>query len=122
MPPVQITSYSGNPAGIAIGLGLFALIGSQSNFHRGSFAFDNLLSRLPASWVQNVANWQRFTLITLLVLHVGEAFYMDQSRLQKHGVRRFSPLWFKWILTHLAIGFPNFTHFDKLVQEKERVR
>jgi len=122
MAPVTITTYSADPVALFIGAGIFALTSSPANYRTGSFAYDNLLSRLPANWVSNMANYQRLAFWTLLILHTAEAAWLDVSRLQKHGIPRFSGLWWKWILGHLVVGFPNFGRFDALVKEKERAK
>ncbi|KAH8880092.1 hypothetical protein GQ53DRAFT_755427 [Thozetella sp. PMI_491] len=57
--------------------------------------------------------------VLVLAIHVGESWWLDNSRLSKHGVKRGSALWWMWITSCFFEGGATFLRFD---QELERVR
>ena len=90
---------------------LFSL---KSNFSQGSFIYDHLLVQRPdfAKWCLQIRS---LLLAFMFVVHTGEAFYMERTRLRKHTVPRFSMLWWKWILGTYVEGAPSFKRFDMIV-------
>ena len=65
-----------------------------------------------------------FTIQPLLLpfigtMHAIEAAGMVQGRLRRHGVRRFSRLWWKWVCSNLVEGYGTVARFDQVVREGE---
>ena len=58
-------------------------------------------------------------LITLMVaLHSAEVIHLAITRLEKHTVPVFSPLWWKWILSDSIEGLGALKRFDRIVNEE----
>jgi len=56
----------------------------------------------------------------MLVAHLGEAVYLDRSRLRRHGVPRGGKLWWKWVVGTVFEGFGNFVRIDAWAAEMQR--
>lgn len=65
---------------------------------------------------------QRLVVVPMLAIHVGEAAWMSR-KVEKHGVERWSGLWWKWVADNFLEGFGALARFDKevkrLTKEKE---
>ncbi|KAM7204775.1 Protein of unknown function (DUF2470) domain containing protein [Rhypophila sp. PSN 637] len=55
----------------------------------------------------------------VLFIHIAEVFIMDRIRLSRYGVKRFTPVWFKWMTTTFFEGYMAFMRIDGLVEELE---
>ena len=60
----------------------------------------------------------------MLVVHTAEAGYFARTRLRRHWVQRFSPLWWVWVTCVFNGGVAGITRFDEMVEgiklEKEK--
>ena len=90
----------------------------RSNLQAGSFLYDNLLVYCPefARWCFEI---QPVLFGIMIAVHLGEAIYLEQTRLQKHTVPRFSGLWWKWMFNSFTEGYGVLLRFDAIVQEEE---
>ncbi|KAI9863716.1 MAG: hypothetical protein M1830_006148 [Pleopsidium flavum] len=97
----------------------------RSNFLPGSWLHGSVLRHVPR-FARFCYDIQPFLLYPVLAIHVGEALWMERSRLEKHNVRRFSRLWWKWVLSTFVEGVGAFMRFDRVVKEeterKEKAR
>ncbi|KAH8601862.1 hypothetical protein B0O99DRAFT_607619 [Bisporella sp. PMI_857] len=85
---------------------------------KGTFVYDRILPYWPGGpewflWISNVIA------LPTLILHLGEAFLLDRTRLRKYGVERGSSLWFKWVISCFIEGFGCFVRIDETVKRKE---
>ena len=96
----------------------FVMFSKRSNFQPGSILYDNLLKYTPgfAGWCYKI---QPMLLYPMLALHIGEAVYMAQNRMEKHSVPRFSKLWWKWVSSTFIEGVGSFMRLDRMVKEEE---
>jgi len=53
--------------------------------------------------------------------HSVEAAVFAYQKLRKHGIKAFSLVWWKWMLTVFAGGVFATKHFDEVVKEKEKL-
>ena len=105
----------------AIAILFFAVFSKRSNFQSGSVFYGFVLR-----YFQGAAKFfekaQPFIFYPVLVLHLVEATYMGQVRLEKHSVPRYSTLWWKWTLSTFVEGVGAFKRLDKMVKEEEEER
>ena len=96
----------------------YVMFCKRSNFQPGSLLYDYLLKHAPgfASWCYKI---QPMLIYPMLAIHIGEASYMVQNRLEKHSVPRFSKLWWKWVLSTFIEGVGAFMRLDGIVKEEE---
>ena len=99
----------------------FVVFSKRTNFEPGSVIYEKVMRHLP--------NFNRFchtiqpvVLYPMIALHSWEAYHMDQTRLEKHSIPRFSKLWWKWILMTFIGGVGLFKSFDSIVEEEEAKR
>ncbi|KAJ9650259.1 hypothetical protein H2198_010429 [Neophaeococcomyces mojaviensis] len=52
----------------------------------------------------------------MLAIHISEAGYFARTRLRKHWVQRFSPLWWMWTTCVFNGGVAGITRFDEMVE------
>lgn len=62
----------------------------------------------------------RAILLPVLGIHFTEMVLLDRWKLRRHGVQRWSKLWWQWEMTCFMDGYRSFGRFDALVQEKRR--
>ena len=93
----------------------------RRNFLPGSWLYDTLLhnSTTFAEWMRKI---QPLLFPFMITLHSSEAIWMDMFRLQKHGVLRFSPLWFLWISSNWIEGYGAILRFDNLVRREQAAK
>lgn len=91
---------------------------TKSNFLPGSLLYDNILHRVP--------RFANFCLLVfpiidplIVVTHTAEAATMIRTRLRRHGVALFTPLWWKWTISCWIEGVGSFQRFDKIVREEQ---
>ncbi|XDG03145.1 hypothetical protein ABKA04_002760 [Annulohypoxylon sp. FPYF3050] len=60
----------------------------------------------------------RAIFIPVMLIHVGEAWWMARSRLRRHGVEVGSKVWFLWTLGTFVEGLPAMKRFDRVVEEE----
>jgi Protein of unknown function (DUF2470) len=91
----------------------------RGNFVPGSFFFETVgLRYLPrfAWFCRSIQPW----LITFILgIHLAEAVWMARTRLRRHGVRRWSVLWWKWVGICFIEGITSFQRLDEIIREKE---
>ena len=56
--------------------------------------------------------------LPVVAIHFVEPMYLDMSRLQKHGVDRWSGQWWMWMVTCFFEGFTVFKRFDAVIAKK----
>lgn len=84
----------------------------------GSKIWDLLLEHAPFS--PNRLVWVARTVVPLLALvHAFEAVLFDQLRMRRHGVRRWSALWWKWEFSCFVEGVGAWVRIGKVIAEKE---
>ncbi|KAI1095269.1 hypothetical protein F5B19DRAFT_440772 [Rostrohypoxylon terebratum] len=60
----------------------------------------------------------RAIFVPVMLIHLGEAWWMARSRLRKHGVEFGSKVWFLWTLGTFVEGLPAMKRFDRVVEEE----
>ena len=95
----------------------FVVFSKRSNFEPGSVIYENLMRHLP-NFNKFCHTIQPMLLYPMIALHSWEAYHMDQTRLEKHSIPKFSKLWWKWILMTFVGGFGLFKSFDSIVDEE----
>lgn len=91
----------------------------RSNFIPGSLFYQTFrLGYVPnfASFCRTIQPW---LLPGILAIHVGEVVWMARTRLRRHGVRRWSGLWWMWVGTCFIEGWGSFQRIDGMVGEME---
>lgn len=53
----------------------------------------------------------------MVVIHVFEAGYFARTRLRKHWVQRFTPLWWVWVIVTFNGGIASISRFDSMVED-----
>lgn len=96
----------------------FVLFSKRSNFQPGSFVYDSVMRHVPG-FAKFCYKIQPMVIYPMVVLHSGEAIYMERSRLEKHTVPKFSKLWWKWLLSTFVEGVGAFVRFDRIVEIEE---
>jgi hypothetical protein len=84
----------------------------------GTFFYDSILPYFPFG--PEMFKWiVRMISLPVLVIHFGEAYMMDKTRLRKYGVQRGTTLWWKWIGSCFIEGYGCWVRIDKEIQRKE---
>ena len=96
----------------------FVVFSKKSNFEPGSILYDNVMKHVP-NFNKFCHTIQPMLLYPMIALHSYEAYHMDQTRLEKHSIPRFSKLWWKWIFMTFIGGVGLFKSFDSIVEEEE---
>lgn len=93
----------------------------RGNFQAGSFFYETFLTYAPgfAQWCFKI---QPFVLYPVIMIHSGEAIYMERSRLQWYNVPRFTITWWKWMLSTFIEGTGAFIRFDRIVKEEKMIK
>lgn len=96
----------------------FVVFSRRSNFRPGNILYDTLLGYVPmfAGFCWKI---QPVVIFPMVVIHTAEVIYMQTSRLEKHTVKMFSLVWWKWLVSAFAEGFSSFWRFDEVVREEE---
>jgi hypothetical protein len=87
----------------------------------GSKAWDLLKELFPGGpeqffWImRNVVKW-------LALVHAFEAVLFDQIRMRKHGVPRWSALWWKWEISCFVEGIGAWKRIGKVIAQKQLKR
>ncbi|KAM3509579.1 hypothetical protein MY11210_006269 [Beauveria gryllotalpidicola] len=58
--------------------------------------------------------------VPVLGIHVAECYFLDRLRLSRHGVERYTGLWFLWEASCFLEGLMVWRRFDELVAEKQK--
>ncbi|KAG6010254.1 hypothetical protein E4U21_007303 [Claviceps maximensis] len=61
----------------------------------------------------------RALILPVVAIHTLEPLYLDVSRLQKHGVDRWSAQWWMWIVSCVFEGLMAFKRFDRVIARKK---
>jgi hypothetical protein len=83
----------------------------------GTFVYDRVLPWFPGGpewflWLVNAIA------LPVVAIHLAEAWWLDRSRLRKHGVERGTALWWKWICSCFMEGRGCFVRIDATVKRK----
>lgn len=121
---IQITEYSPptKPMHITI-FGLcvltFIVFTTQQWIVPGTFVYDKILPWYPGG--PKFFLWFTKTIaLPTLALHLGEAYWLERTRLRKYGVERGTALWWKWTLSCFIEGFGCFQRADEVIRRKEK--
>ncbi|CZR67972.1 related to integral membrane protein [Phialocephala subalpina] len=99
-------------------------------FTFGVFAMRNRI--VPGTWFYDVPLkywpggpewfvWIAKTIaLPVVVIHLGEAYLMDRTRLRKHGVERGTALWWKWVVSCFIEGYGCHQRIDAAVRRKTK--
>jgi len=83
------------------------------------FYYNTILSYFPGG--AETFKWLVRTLaIPVLLIHFGEAYMMDRTRLRRFNVPRGSALWWKWVVSCFIEGYGCWVRIDKEVRRKEK--
>lgn len=67
-------------------------------------------------------DWFRWIVETIffpvLGIHVAEVLILDRTRMQRHGVPRWSNVWWLWMSSCFFEGLPAFRRIDRIVAQK----
>ncbi|KAI1097303.1 hypothetical protein F4804DRAFT_327992 [Jackrogersella minutella] len=58
----------------------------------------------------------RALFVPVIIVHITEAWWLGHTRLEKHGVERWTPLWWRWTACTFVEGWPAVVRFDGLVE------
>ena len=86
-----------------------------------SSLFRPLVTRFPSTFAF-LYGLQPWLFAPVLVIHTAEAWWLDRSRLRRHGVPRMSAVWWKWVVGHFFEGFTSYQRFDAFVLEERAKR
>lgn len=88
--------------------------------HHYSLIFGSLPVLVPG-FARFVYAVEPYVFWGMVLVHGGEAVYLDRSRLRRHSVPVGSGLWWKWMAGCFCEGFGNFVRIDKWVaMERKR--
>ncbi len=96
----------------------FVVFSKRSNFEPGALVYDTVMRHVP-NFNKFCRTIQPLVLYPMIALHSWEAYNMDQTRLEKHSIPRFSKLWWKWMFMTFIGGIGLFKSFDSIVEEEE---
>ena len=90
---------------------------TRKSIVEGTWFYDNILPWFPGGpewflWISKVIA------LPVLGIHLGEAYWLDKSRLRKHGVERGTALWSKWVASCFIEGAGCFHRIDATVKRK----
>jgi len=119
---IRITEYE-PPADVlqmailGICLFTFTMFATRKEIVPGTWFYDNVLPWYPGGpeWFLWIVKNITFPVVAI---HVGEAWYLEKSRLRKHGVEKGSALWWKWISSCFIEGRGTFRRIDRTVKSK----
>ncbi|KAL5323738.1 hypothetical protein ACEPPN_008279 [Leptodophora sp. 'Broadleaf-Isolate-01'] len=85
----------------------------------GTWMYDVALSFYPGGpelflWMVRKMTWP------FIGIHAVESFFLDRTKLRKHGVTRGTSLWWKWIASCLIEGFACFQRIDATIARKTK--
>ncbi|KAI6245632.1 hypothetical protein HI914_06236 [Erysiphe necator] len=106
--PLHISVFSA----CAITFLIFGLTFRGNFFVPGRYVYDKILPYFPGGPDAFLVVVKLLALPTLMI-HTGEVWYLDKTRLQKNGIKRGSALWWCWFLSCYTEGFGSFQRFDK---------
>jgi len=120
--PIAITAYEPpkSPFHLTVfGLCIFTFVifVTRNEIVPGTWFYDTVLPWYPGGpkWFLWIA---KVIALPVLGIHLGEAYWLDRSRLRKHGVERGSSLWYKWIASCFIEGVACFQRIDATVKRK----
>ena len=96
----------------------FVVFSRRAHFIPGSYFYDLVLGHVP-SFAVFCWNIQPLVFFPMVVIHTAEAVQMQRSRLEKHTVRLFSSVWWKWMFSAFTEGYTSFRRFDEVIGEEE---
>ncbi|KHN95833.1 uncharacterized protein MAM_06195 [Metarhizium album ARSEF 1941] len=83
----------------------------------GSLVWDILAAYFPGG-PETFAWAVKLIFYPVLAIHLLEPIVLDVTRLQKHGVDRWSGLWWMWMVSCFFEGLLVFRRFDRAIAEK----
>ena len=97
---------------------LMALSARRKLIEPKSILHDHLLAR-SAKAIKYSKPIQDFLFYFLFGVHGVETVWFALTKLKKHNVKPFSPVWLQWIVTVFVGGVFATKHWDEFVEEKE---
>ncbi|EXJ67165.1 uncharacterized protein A1O5_09812 [Cladophialophora psammophila CBS 110553] len=107
-----------NAAGALLATTLMILSARRKFIHPGSVLHDQVIAR-SATASKYAKTVQDVIFYTIYGLHGIETVYFALTKLKKHNVKIFSPVWFQWIIAVFLGGTFAQKHFDEVVETKE---
>jgi hypothetical protein len=95
----------------------FVVFGARKWIVEGTWVYDAVLPWFPGGprWFLGIA---RAIALPVVGIHLGVAYWLDKSRLRKHGIERGMALWYKWIGSCFIEGVGCFHRIDAMVKRK----
>lgn len=87
----------------------------------GSAAWDLLADYFPGGGPSTFLWLVKRLFYIIAAAHAGEMILFDLLRLRKHGVARFSALWWKWELCVFIEGIAAWVRIGKYIARKEKL-
>ncbi|PBP16235.1 hypothetical protein BUE80_DR013052 [Diplocarpon rosae] len=120
--PIRITAYAPprTPVHVAVFATCLFTVAALAT-HRwivpGTWVYDGPLRCFPGGperfvWLARTLFWP------FIVIHLGEAWNLDRTRLRRHGVERGTILWWTWILSCGVEGYGCYQRIDATVARK----
>ncbi|KAK2593800.1 hypothetical protein QQS21_008508 [Conoideocrella luteorostrata] len=78
----------------------------------------SLLTQVFPGGPENFRWLVKALILPVIGIHTAEPLYLDASRLQKHGVDRWSGQWYMWMVSCFFEGFMAYRRFDRVIAEK----
>jgi len=97
---------------------LMALSARRKFIEPRSILHDQVLAR-SATATKYSKPVQDFLFYFLFGVHGAETVYFALTKLRKHNVKLFSPVWFQWIVTVFVGGVFATKHWDEVVEQRE---
>ena len=120
--PIAITAYEPplSPVHLTVfGLCIFTFVifVTRNKIVPGTWFYDNVLPWYPGGpkWFLWIA---RVIALPVLGIHMGETYWLDRTRLRRHGVERGTALWYKWVASCFIEGMGCFQRIDATVKRK----
>ncbi|KAF7507469.1 hypothetical protein GJ744_010400 [Endocarpon pusillum] len=91
----------------------------RANFSPGSLFYETSGLSFVPSFAWFCSTIQPWLITPMLGIHVCEVVWMARTRLRRHGVERWSRLWWEWVATCFIEGLGAFQRIDGMVRDKE---
>lgn len=91
----------------------------RANFLPGSLFYETSRLSFVPSFAWFCSTIQPWLITAMLGIHASETLWMARTRLRRHGVERWSRLWWEWVGTCFIEGLGSFHRIDGMVRDKE---
>lgn len=102
-------------------LAVYVCFATRRNFEPGALLYEGLLKPVPRfnAFCHAI---QPYLIVFMHGIHATEAFFFERRKLAKHGVARFSRLWWTWMTSVYIEGAGAFLRVDALVKEQKELK